>query len=200
MRLVYFDFPGRGEAIRDALRMGGVAFEDVRLSYPEFRARREAGDLPWDTLPVLEFDDGRKLGQSNALLRWAGSAAGLTPADLLDALRVDALLDNIEDYGTRLSVSIRVTDEAVRDALRAELAARWLPEWFALLTRRLNEAGAGWLVGSALSVADLKAVHLIDKLINGSLAGLRTDALDDFPALAAWRERVHAERLRRLPA
>jgi glutathione S-transferase len=114
--------------------------------------------------------------------------------------RVDALLDNIEDYGTRLSVSIRVTDEAVRDALRAELAARWLPEWFALLTRRLNEAGAGWLVGPALSVADLKAVHLIDKLINGSLAGLRTDALDDFPALAAWRERVHAERLRRLPA
>jgi glutathione S-transferase len=147
MRLVYFDFPGRGEAIRDALRMGGVAFEDVRLSYPEFRARREAGDLPWDTLPVLEFEDGRKLGQSNALLRWAGSAAGLTPADPFDALRVDALLDNIEDYGTRLSVSIRVTDEAVRDTLRAELAARWLPEWFALLTRRLNEAGAGWLVG-----------------------------------------------------
>ena len=200
MRLIYFDFPGRGEAIRDALRMGGVAFEDLRLSFPEFQARRAAGQLPWDTLPVLEFDDGRQLGQSNALLRWAGAEAGLTPVDPLDALRVDALLDNIEDYGTRLSVSIRVSDEAVRAALRAELAERWLPEWFRLLERRLAEAGHGWLVGAALSIADLKAVHLIDKLINGSLAGLRTDALDDFPPLAAWRARVHAERARRLSA
>lgn len=200
MRLIYFDFPGRGEAIRDALRMGGVRFEDLRLSYPEFQARRAAGELPWDTLPVLEFDDGSQLGQSNALLRWAGAEAGLTPTNPLDALRVDALLDNIEDYGTRLSVSIRVTDDAVRAALRAELAGRWLPEWFGLLERRLAEAGHGWLVGAALSIADLKAVHLIDKLINGSLAGLRTDALDDFPALAAWRQRVHAERARRLPA
>ena len=200
MRLIYFDFPGRGEAIRDALRMGGVAFEDLRLSFPEFQARRAAGQLPWDTLPVLEFDDGRQLDQSNALLRWAGAEAGLTPVDPLDALRVDALLDNIEDYGTRLSVSIRVSDEAVRAALRAELAERWLPEWFRLLERRLAEAGRGWLVGAALSIADLKAVHLIDKLTNGSLAGLRTDALDDFPPLAAWRQRVHAERARRLPA
>ncbi len=200
MRLIYFDFPGRGEAIRDALRMGGVAFEDLRLSFPEFQARRAAGQLPWDTLPVLEFDDGRQLDQSNALLRWAGAEAGLTPVDPLDALRVDALLDNIEDYGTRLSVSIRVSDEAVRAALRAELAERWLPEWFRLLERRLAEAGRGWLVGAALSIADLKAVHLIDKLTNGSLAGLRTDALDDFPQLAAWRQRVHAERARRLPA
>ena len=200
MRLIYFDFPGRGEAIRDALRIGGVAFEDLRLSFPEFQARRAAGQLPWDTLPVLEFDDGRQVGQSNALLRWAGAEAGLTPVDPLDALRVDALLDNIEDYGTRLSVSIRVSDEAVRAALRAELAERWLPEWFRLLERRLAEAGHGWLVGAALSIADLKAVHLIDKLTNGSLAGLRTDALDDFPQLAAWRQRVHAERARRLPA
>ena len=200
MRLIYFDFPGRGEAVRDALRMGGVAFEDLRLSYAEFQARRAAGQLPWDTLPVLEFADGSQLGQSNALLRWAGAEAGLTPVDPLEALRVDALLDNIEDYGTRLSVSIRVTDDAVRAALRAELAERWLPEWFRLLERRLAEAGHGWLVGAALSIADLKAVHLIDKLTNGSLAGLRTDALDDFPQLAAWRQRVHAERARRLPA
>ena len=41
-------------------------------------------------------------------------------------------------------------------------------------------------------------MHLIDKLINGSLTGLRTDALEDFPALAGWRERVHSERARRL--
>ena len=92
MRLIYFDFPGRGEAVRDALRMGAVAFEDLRLSYPEFQARRAAGQLPWATQPVLEFADGSQLGQSNSLLRWAGAEAGLaqccskvgSPADRLE--------------------------------------------------------------------------------------------------------------------
>ena len=187
MRLIYFDFPGRGEAIRDTLRLGGIPFEDARVNFAEFMVLRKEGRLPWDTLPVLELDDGTMLGQSNALLRWAGLRAGLIPPDPIDALRVDALLDNIEDYGTRISVSIRVTD----DGLRAELTERWLPEWFDLLQRRILEAGHGWLAGKTLSIADLKAIHLIDKVTNGSLAGLRTDALQTFPVLAAWRAHVH---------
>lgn len=197
MRLIYFDFPGRGAAIRDALRLGGIAFEDVRISYPDFCARRAAGELPWDTLPVVELSDGTRLGQSNAILRWAGALAGLTPPNPSDALRVDDLLDNIEDYGARVSVSIRVVSDEVRAQLRAELAQRWLPEWFALLERRLAAAGQGWLAGAALSVADLKAMHLIDKLINGSLSGLQPDALAAFPTLSAWHLRVHALRVQR---
>lgn len=199
MRLVYFDFPGRAEAIRDALRLGGVPFEDLRLSGPEFAARRAAGALPYDALPVLELDDGFVLAQSNAILRWAAARAGLVPADPRDALRVDELLDAAEDYGGRLSVSIRVTDEGVRAALRAELATRTLPAWLGMLARRLDEAGRGWLVGGALTVADLKIVHQVDKLVNGSLSGIPTDLLDPFPTVAAWRARVHALRAARLP-
>lgn len=198
VRLHYFDFPGRGEAIRDALRLGAVPFEDIRISFPEFQARRATGQLPWDVLPVLELEDGTLISQSNTILRWVGHQAGLTPADPADALRVEALLDATEDYLARVSVSIRVADEAIRATLRADLATRWLPEWFGLLERRLAEAGHGWLVGDALGIADLKVVHVLDKLVNGTLSGLRTDALADFPALAAWRDRVHAERQARL--
>jgi len=128
MRLVYFDFPGRGEAIRDALRIGAVPFEDERIGFEEFRARRAAGALPFDVLPVLVLDDGTVLSQSNTILRFVAARAGLVPADPIDALRVDELLDAAEDYGGRLSVSIRIQDEAVRAALRAELAQRWLPD------------------------------------------------------------------------
>ena len=51
MKLTYFDFPGRAEAIRDALRIGGIAFTDARVSHAEFRALRDAGALPFDSLP-----------------------------------------------------------------------------------------------------------------------------------------------------
>jgi glutathione S-transferase len=194
MRLVYFDFPGRGEAVRDALRIGAVPFEDERIGFEEFRARRAAGALPFDVLPVLVLDDGTVLSQSNTILRFVAARAGLVPADPIDALRVDELLDAAEDYGGRLSVSIRIQDEAVRAVLRAELAQRWLPEWFAILERSLGAAGRGWLVGGALSVADLKIVHAVDKLVNGTLTGIPTDLLAASPALEAWRARVHAAR------
>ena len=194
VRLIYFDFAGRAEAIRDTLRAGKVPFEDVRLSHAEFRDRRDAGRLPYDRLPVLELMDGTMLGQSNAILRWAGDRAGLTPKNPLLASQVDAVLDCAEDYGGQLSTSIRVTDDAVRAHLRADLATRWLPEWFRLLERRLAEGGHGWLVGEALTIADLKVVHLIDKFVSGTLTGIPTDILTPFPELAAWRERVHHAR------
>ena len=198
MKLFYFDFPGRGEALRDALRLGGLPFEDIRLAPAEFRAAREAGQLPWDSLPVLELDDGTRLGQSNTLLRHVGRMAGLFPEDPVLALQVSAVLDATEDFGGRVSVSIRTADPATRGALRAELAERWLPEWFGLLERRLVESGRGWLVGAALTVADLKVIHHLEKLLDGSLEGLRREALQDFPALSAWRARVQQERARRL--
>ncbi len=196
-RLTYFDFPGRGEAVRDALRIGHVAFEDVRVSAATFRELRAAGKLPTDTLPMLELPDGTRIGQSNTLLRWAGAQAGLTPTDPVEALEVESLLDCIEDYGARLSVSIRVEDEAVRASLRSALAASWLPHFYELLDRRLRD-GEAWLAAGRLTVADLKAVHLLDKLINGSLTGLPTDALVAFPRVVAWRARVHDERRLRL--
>ncbi len=41
--LKLFKVPGRGEAIRLAFHIGGVAFEDERLSFPEFGAQKAAG-------------------------------------------------------------------------------------------------------------------------------------------------------------
>ena len=43
-------------------------------------------------------------------------------------------------------------------------------------------------------MADLKIVHALDKFVNGSLTGIPTDLLLGYPALAAWRARVHAAR------
>ncbi len=198
MKLTYFDFPGRAEAIRDALRIGGVTFIDHRVSHAEFRALRDSGALPFDSLPVLELADGTVVGQSNTILRYVGGLAGLTPTATGEALRVDALLDSAEDFGGRVSSSIRTPDATLRAALREELVSLWLPHWCRLLERSLAVDGQGWLVGSTLTIADLKGVHWFDKLTNGSLTGIPTDLLVPFPALGAWREHTHRERAARI--
>ena len=46
--LNYFGFPGRGEATRLALAVGGNAFEDKHLSREEFLAS------PFNNLPVFQ--------------------------------------------------------------------------------------------------------------------------------------------------
>ena len=46
LSLFYFDLPGKGEAIRLAAAVGGVAFDDVRLTREKFKELKENGTLP----------------------------------------------------------------------------------------------------------------------------------------------------------
>lgn len=194
MKLIYFDFAGRGEAIRDALTIAGVPFEDARVSYFEFQRMKTEGVLPFHTLPVLILADGTSIAQSNTILRYVAKVGGLTPPATADAMDVESLLDYAEDLGGRVSVSIRVGDEALRAGLRRELTERWIPESMAVLEKRLLRPSQVWLVGNTLTVADLKWYHWIEKLSNGSLTGIPTTIAEPYLMLGAWRERVRRHR------
>ena len=62
-KLLYFDFPGKAEAIRLALTHAGVAFEDHRFAdRAEFQALKASGRLQFGQVPerCFQFDQGRK--------------------------------------------------------------------------------------------------------------------------------------------
>jgi glutathione S-transferase len=92
---------GFGEAIRLALVVGGIQFEDRRVSYSEVAALRKSGALPHGQVPLLEID-GEPYSQSEALLRWAGEKAGLRPVDEHTRLLVDAAHSAISDLNKDL--------------------------------------------------------------------------------------------------
>ena len=59
----YLDIKGLGEPVRLAMTVGGLPFEDVRLSYDEVRALKATADditkhagSPFGQVPVLEID------------------------------------------------------------------------------------------------------------------------------------------------
>lgn len=189
-RLIYFQWAGRAGAIRDALHIGRVPFEDVRLSYESFREQRDQGLIPYDALPALVLPSGVMVGQSNTILRWAGDQAGLCPQDAEARLLMEATLDMIEDYATRLSVSIREDDAEVRAHLRRRLNERSFPQVYRHLSRHLEGAGRAWLMGDQVTIVDLKAYHFVEKLTNGTLDGISADALTGYPELSAWFERI----------
>jgi glutathione S-transferase len=205
LRLRYFPFPGRGAAIRDALRIGGIAFEDVHVSPDRFQQQKAAGELPFGSLPVLDVETPRGMvsaAQSNAILRFAGRRAGLYPIDdPVRALKVDEALDLGEDLYHVIGPSMGEQDAGRRLAMRKVLAEETLPRWAGFLERLLVANGrTGFVVGDALTVADLKLYWVADKLTNGSLDGIPQSLLDRFAAVTAWRRNVAAVREARLAA
>merc|ERR1719231_2050389 len=94
IRYFYLDKRVKGESIRLAMIVGGIPFEDIRLSYEEVHKMRASGRLPFSQVPALQIgDDPTLYGQSQALLRWAGRKGGLYPEE--HQLRIDAVTDTI---------------------------------------------------------------------------------------------------------
>ncbi len=196
--LYYFAFGGRAAAIRDAFRIGGVEFEDHHVSFEDFGAMKASNEMPFGSLPLLKLG-GKIISQSNAILRWVGAQSGLYPKDAVAALRVDEALDAGEDMMAPMGASIREEDPARKAAMREDMATNSIPTYFARFEKLIHENGdTGFLVGDSLTIADLRLLHSVDKLTDGSLDGIPTSVIDPFPTLKAWRENVRAAREKRL--
>ncbi|BCJ89807.1 glutathione S-transferase [Terrihabitans soli] len=117
---------------------------------PAFLAKSLMGQVP-----VVEFDDGRCLAQSNAIIRYLASDSRLLPDDPFLEAKVDELLF-WEQYSHEPYVAVcrfqmvylgKSRDE--RDPMRVERAEKALD----FMEARLG--GDAFFVGGALSVADI---------------------------------------------
>jgi glutathione S-transferase len=203
LRLRYLSFPGRAQAIRDTLKIGKVDFTDDMLEYEQFKACRAAGEFPFGGIPVMlvETDAGTQcVAQSNAILRFAGRLAGLYPVDdPLLALRVDEALGVGEDMSHLITPSLHEPDPERKMAMRKQLAEETLPYWLDCFDRLLIANGnTGFIVGDALTVADLKIYWFIDWITMGVLDGIPTSIVDGHPHVTAWRGNIARVRVARL--
>lgn len=197
LSLLYFPVAGRAGAIRDAFRIGGIPFEDKHVGRDEFRRLKTEGELPYGSLPALDVggETPRRIAQSNAILRYAGRLAGLYPADALEALRVDELLDFGEDMNNALGPSMQEPDMEKKLAMRKGLVDEKIPHWCRCLEKRLaSNEDPLHMVGAKLTVADLKLLHMLDSLVSGHLDGIPKTVLDPYEKLQEWRAAVRAER------
>ena len=142
-KLLYFDFPGKAEAIRLALTHAGVAFEDHRFAdRAEFQALKASGRLQFGQVPALEVTtaagETTVLTQSAAILRYVAKlndSANLYPADPLLAARVDVYLTTVFP----LDALLFAWDHCLLDGWRDELP-RFLGDALGLLRDQLLSA------------------------------------------------------------
>lgn len=189
--LTYFDFDGgRAEPIRIAFHAAGIGFEDNRLSFPEFGEMRQG--TRFNSVPVLEID-GAAVTQSNALCRYVGKMAGLYPADDLQALYCDEVLDALEDVSHYIVRTFGLEGEELRRA-REKLADGWLSVYLRGLGELLARGGGEYFADNGLTVADLKAFVQTRWLRSGTLDYVPTDLVQRLaPGLVEHQERIEAD-------
>ena len=185
LKLVYFPFPTKPEAVRLAAHIGGLAFEDEHIDFPTWGASLKAKVAP-QQLPLLHVD-GEVVGQSNAILRYVGRLTNLYPEDARVALSVDETIDYAGELFTVLGKFFALTDDAEKKEFAATAVAEGgdLHKWLVFLDSRL--AGKKYAVGDSLTVADLSVFTAVHFLVSGFFEGIPSDALVSFKNLAAHK-------------
>jgi glutathione S-transferase len=192
LKLVYFDVAGRGECIRQTLVIGGLAFEDERVAWPDgWNDEAKAKINPkFGQVPILEVD-GHQIAQTIAIIIYAGQLTGLAPTDPLQLAKVNETLHLCEDIGKGAYSVYRAPDEEAKKAAKekylADIVATHLPN----LEKQLS-GDAKFVLGDNLSIADLYVHSTVDGIVNGGLKYGAAETVDKLPKLAAWLERINS--------
>ncbi|MBT9556975.1 MAG: glutathione S-transferase family protein [Myxococcales bacterium] len=195
LQLTYFDSPGRAEPIRVALFMGGLAFQDRRLKFPEFAEARAQGDFPLGAVPVLDVD-GVKIVQTAAILRYVARIGDQTlyPTDPWSALLVDSALDSFNDtLSQALMPSLFERDASKKLAMRAEFAAGPMARVMTYCEGLVGQSAGPFVSGTTLSIADIVIALQVLQIRSGILDGLTTAMLEPYPLLNALADAYSAD-------
>lgn len=189
-KLTYFDFDGgRAEPVRIAFHAADLAFEDHRISFPEFGAMRKT--TRFSSVPVLEID-GTAVSQSNSMLRYVGKMAGLYPEDAIQALYCDETMDAVEDLLHYIVQSFGLEGDALK-AAREKLVDGWLSVYLQGLDELLTRGG-NYFADNRLTVADLKVFVQTRSLLAGNLDHVPVDILQRLaPRLLEHKERIESD-------
>ena len=187
----------RAEVLRVSLFIGGIAFDDVRITKEEFEEviltgkLRKSITIPFHQLPVLEVD-GEIIGQTAGIARYCGKLSNLYPKDDLLASKVDQIIDTATDITSLVSPTVREKDKNIKRKMREKLITKLLPRWFAYLENILeNEKESTWFVDNKLSIADIAMWRLLGWFKSGILDGVPTDISESFSKLNNIHTEVH---------
>ena len=160
--LIYLDNPfWRVELARIPLFIGGISFNDKRITLEEFRSAKETGflkdgtKLPFHQIPCLVVD-GVPIAQTGGIARFCGKLSGLYPSeDSISCALIDQFIDFVTDLTNLVYIpsnSPLTEDEKIQH--RRTLAEGELKRKLEMLEDNIS-ANQTWIVGKEMTIADI---------------------------------------------
>jgi len=175
----YFNFPGRGEPARLALRLAGIPFNDDRTTnWGELKASVK----PWGQLPILVVD-GVEVFQSMNINLYIASIAGFVPEKLHDELKMRELMFALEDILAVMAPTFAIADLVQKTEARAALCR---PGGKLIEVLQKFEAFLGdrtYVAGDKLSMGDICLFTFLGMFISGTFDGIPVTLLESVPVL-----------------
>jgi len=193
--LTYFALPGRGEAIRMALAVTGVNYNEQILDFAEFKTKKERGDFPFGSLPVLTLADGTQIAQSRAIERFVAKYCGLyTYHNPVTTAHVDAVLDAVEDLSEAIMKCTRGIDPKTPEFLEKRqecVTTGSFGQGLQKLENFLLKTGTvGFAVGNTHTIADIRLLAAITFLGSGFFDGIAANFADRFTRINSIRRNI----------
>jgi glutathione S-transferase len=188
--LVLYDSPVSGNCYKVRLLLAhlGVDYERREVDVIDRSTRPEllGGLNPALRVPTLVLDDGRPLGESNAILWYFGDGTRFVPAERYQRAQV-LQWQFFEQYEHEPSLAVvrfwlaySGQPEAYADRVEGRRAAGYR----ALDAMERHLAGRGWLVGDAITIADISLYAYTHVAHEGGFD------LDGYPAILSWLAQV----------
>ena len=149
--------------IRMALNYCEVQYEDEFLDFATFAAKKAAGEFQYGQVPVLDLDDGTRLCQSNAILRYVCSkytgkkGEKLYPGaqDPILSHAIDSACEFCEDFvAERRFFYLKKIGTEEYDQDFTQFILKKFPEWLEKLEGKLDHTHK-YLLSDNLTMADI---------------------------------------------
>jgi len=175
--------------VRLLLTKLGIAFERRELSVFDRSDRPDVlgGRNPALRVPTLELDDGRTLGESNAILWYFADGTEYVPTDAYERAQV-LQWQFFEQYDHEPNIAVaRFWELADLHPSAAELEAKRAGGEKALGAMERHLDGREFLVGDRYSIADISLYAYTHVAPEGGFS------LEPYPAVREWLARVASQ-------
>ena len=190
MRLYNSAVSGNCYKIRLLLSQLELSYETVDIDILSRVDRRQLEDKnPAGRVPILELDDGRSLGESNAILVYMASGTDYLPQDRFAAARVMQWLffeqNGLEPYIAVVRFFVSIATEPMADAQTIERLQKRGHAALAVMENHLRDRE--FLANDRYSIADNALFAYSHVAPEGGIE------LEPYPAVRAWMERVRSQ-------
>ena len=191
MRLYNSAVSGNCYKVRLLFAHLGLGYETVELSVVDRSNRPDVlGALnPALRVPTLVLDDGRPLGESNAILWYFGDGTDYVPTDAYGRAQV-LQWQFFEQYQHEPAIAVArfwLMYSGTPERFADQLPEKTKTGYVALDAMERHLAGKSFLVGEKYSIADISLYAYTHVADEGGFD------LDPYSAIRAWLERVAAQ-------